>query len=433
MNMARHREAHRKLYRHLARGEIAEAEKIKDFYDEYFAVLDLTEEFYLETIDRIFQKAELATGELHLPRPQGRSGRDPQHRAADRRGRARRHLRARPDRRRPRPLHGAAPAPEAPSPPGQRRPLRRLQRPPLGEGDLSGGAQHDPGDGIALSAAGWRRSGTRRCRRRRRSGSRPRRAPSSRRARGSRARPARAAATAAGSRTMPPLPTAAGPTSNCGLTSATSTAPGRASASAGGSALASEMNERSATIQSGAGTWPAVRSRTFSPSIACRRGSAASAGRELAVADVDRPDLGGAGASSTSLKPPVEAPRSSATAPAGSSPKASSAWTSFSARARDPGQRVAVERQRARPAATLAAAFAAGAPSTRTTPAAISACARARLGEAGGDQRLVEPHHRRRRKRRVGRRRWPALRPRRARGRSRGCGVAREEGCWGSA
>lgn len=62
MNMARHREQHRKLYRHLAAGEVKEAQKIKEFYDEYFAVLDLTEEFYIETIDRIFQKAELATG-----------------------------------------------------------------------------------------------------------------------------------------------------------------------------------------------------------------------------------------------------------------------------------------------------------------------------------------------------------------------------------
>jgi poly(3-hydroxybutyrate) depolymerase len=64
MNMDRHKTAHRKLHEHLARGEIAEAEKIKTFYDEYFAVLDLTEEFYLETIDRIFHKAELATGEF---------------------------------------------------------------------------------------------------------------------------------------------------------------------------------------------------------------------------------------------------------------------------------------------------------------------------------------------------------------------------------
>ena len=66
MNMERHRTAHRRLYDHLASGETAEAEKIKSFYDEYFAVLDLTEEFYIETIDRIFQKAELATGDYRF-------------------------------------------------------------------------------------------------------------------------------------------------------------------------------------------------------------------------------------------------------------------------------------------------------------------------------------------------------------------------------
>lgn len=62
MNVDRHKTAHKKLYDHLAKGETKEAEKIKTFYDEYFAVLDLTEEFYIETIDRIFHKAELATG-----------------------------------------------------------------------------------------------------------------------------------------------------------------------------------------------------------------------------------------------------------------------------------------------------------------------------------------------------------------------------------
>jgi len=64
MNMDRHRKAHQRLYEHLATGKTAEAEKIKTFYDEYFAVLDLTEEFYLETIERIFQRAELAKGEF---------------------------------------------------------------------------------------------------------------------------------------------------------------------------------------------------------------------------------------------------------------------------------------------------------------------------------------------------------------------------------
>ncbi|MEQ1949998.1 polyhydroxyalkanoate depolymerase [Mesorhizobium sp. CN2-181] len=64
MNLDRHRTAHKKLFEHLTKGETAEAEKIKTFYDEYFAVLDLTEEFYIETIDRIFHKAELATGDF---------------------------------------------------------------------------------------------------------------------------------------------------------------------------------------------------------------------------------------------------------------------------------------------------------------------------------------------------------------------------------
>ncbi|WP_425419242.1 polyhydroxyalkanoate depolymerase [Oricola indica] len=64
MNIDRHSSAHRKLYDHLAKGETDEAAKIKTFYDEYFAVLDMTEEFYLETIDRIFHKAELATGDF---------------------------------------------------------------------------------------------------------------------------------------------------------------------------------------------------------------------------------------------------------------------------------------------------------------------------------------------------------------------------------
>ena len=64
MNMDRHRKAHENLYQHLANGRTEEAQKIKDFYDEYFAVLDMTEEFYIETIDRVFHKAELAKGEF---------------------------------------------------------------------------------------------------------------------------------------------------------------------------------------------------------------------------------------------------------------------------------------------------------------------------------------------------------------------------------
>ncbi|HSK41891.1 MAG TPA: polyhydroxyalkanoate depolymerase [Arenibaculum sp.] len=64
MNMERHRKQHLDLYVHLARGETEKAEAIKAFYDEYFSVLDLTAEFYIETVRMVFQEAQLATGEL---------------------------------------------------------------------------------------------------------------------------------------------------------------------------------------------------------------------------------------------------------------------------------------------------------------------------------------------------------------------------------
>jgi poly(3-hydroxybutyrate) depolymerase len=64
MNLERHIRQHVSLYTHLVRGEEAEAEVIADFYDEYFAVLDLAAEFYLETIDRIFQRDLLPQGKM---------------------------------------------------------------------------------------------------------------------------------------------------------------------------------------------------------------------------------------------------------------------------------------------------------------------------------------------------------------------------------
>ena len=42
----------------------ADVQAAKDFYDEYFAVLDLTEEFYLETVERVFQTHLLAKGQM---------------------------------------------------------------------------------------------------------------------------------------------------------------------------------------------------------------------------------------------------------------------------------------------------------------------------------------------------------------------------------
>ena len=64
MNVSRHRKAFDDLYRHVVVGDEQAAETIRDFYEEYFAMADMPAEFYLETVERIFQKAMLATGEL---------------------------------------------------------------------------------------------------------------------------------------------------------------------------------------------------------------------------------------------------------------------------------------------------------------------------------------------------------------------------------
>src|SRR5438874_4683631 len=64
MNIERHLKAHRELYDNLAKGELEKAQVTKAFYDEYFAVLDLTAEFYLETVRLVFQEHALPTGAL---------------------------------------------------------------------------------------------------------------------------------------------------------------------------------------------------------------------------------------------------------------------------------------------------------------------------------------------------------------------------------
>jgi poly(3-hydroxybutyrate) depolymerase len=62
MNMDRHLKAHRDLYHNLVDGEDVDAEKQESFYDEYMAVMDLTAEFYLQTIDRVFVYHDLPSG-----------------------------------------------------------------------------------------------------------------------------------------------------------------------------------------------------------------------------------------------------------------------------------------------------------------------------------------------------------------------------------
>ena len=64
MNLSRHVKAHADLFQHLVRGEHEKAQAAIAFYEEYFAVLDLTAEFYLETVGTIFQQHALPLGQL---------------------------------------------------------------------------------------------------------------------------------------------------------------------------------------------------------------------------------------------------------------------------------------------------------------------------------------------------------------------------------
>ena len=64
MNLDRHIDAHKSYFSHLVDGDGDGAEKHRDFYDEYLAVMDLTAEFYLQTIDTVFLKHSLPKGEM---------------------------------------------------------------------------------------------------------------------------------------------------------------------------------------------------------------------------------------------------------------------------------------------------------------------------------------------------------------------------------
>ncbi len=70
MNIDRHISAHYEMFKHLVSGDGDSAEKHRDFYDEYLAVMDLTAEFYLETVDTVFVRHALPKGEMmHRDKP----------------------------------------------------------------------------------------------------------------------------------------------------------------------------------------------------------------------------------------------------------------------------------------------------------------------------------------------------------------------------
>lgn len=62
MNLPRHVRAHLDLFKHVMNADHEAADVKRIFYDEYFAVLDLPAEFYLETVQRVFQEHHLARG-----------------------------------------------------------------------------------------------------------------------------------------------------------------------------------------------------------------------------------------------------------------------------------------------------------------------------------------------------------------------------------
>jgi poly(3-hydroxybutyrate) depolymerase len=64
MNLGNHMNSHWEMFKHLVQGEDLEAEQTKDFYEEYRSVCDMTSEFYLQTIDVVFQHHKLPKGEM---------------------------------------------------------------------------------------------------------------------------------------------------------------------------------------------------------------------------------------------------------------------------------------------------------------------------------------------------------------------------------
>ena len=66
MNAGRHVEAHGDYFKHLVVGDDESAEKHREFYDEYNAVLDLPAEYYLDTIRTVFQDFDLPQGRMRV-------------------------------------------------------------------------------------------------------------------------------------------------------------------------------------------------------------------------------------------------------------------------------------------------------------------------------------------------------------------------------
>jgi poly(3-hydroxybutyrate) depolymerase len=142
MNLERHLRSFKDMVEAHAAGDQSKFQLIQAFYQEYFAVMDLPAEFFLETVKLIFQDHALPLGKLEV------HGRPVNPGAIKRTAlltvEGERYLRPRPNPRRAGPLHGiAAIYEDAPRADGG-WPLRRLQRPPLEQRNLPHGIPMTP-------------------------------------------------------------------------------------------------------------------------------------------------------------------------------------------------------------------------------------------------------------------------------------------------
>jgi poly(3-hydroxybutyrate) depolymerase len=64
MNLDKHMIAQKDFFFHLVKNDGEPAEKHREFYDEYLAVMDLTAEFYLQTVETVFIRYDLPKGEM---------------------------------------------------------------------------------------------------------------------------------------------------------------------------------------------------------------------------------------------------------------------------------------------------------------------------------------------------------------------------------
>jgi polyhydroxyalkanoate depolymerase len=66
MNAERHSKAFVDLFHHRLAGELEKADAIAEFYKEYFAIMDMSADFYLETVDQVFQRHLLPLGQMEF-------------------------------------------------------------------------------------------------------------------------------------------------------------------------------------------------------------------------------------------------------------------------------------------------------------------------------------------------------------------------------